>query len=76
MVENLIMRKSSKYDIYFFDNIYTYRFCNKLLNLLKINDPELKELIELYKPGVASRSCVCNDRWVGFVNIKIFYKYN
>jgi len=83
MLESLFQKKSNKYDIYFYDNIYTTRFEPHLLNLKKVI-PE--ELIDLYKPGIASKTCVIKNKWVGFPltidlsvlysNYEILNKYN
>ncbi|ORX80087.1 hypothetical protein BCR32DRAFT_26408 [Anaeromyces robustus] len=64
MIDSVFRRKSSKYDLVFFDNIYTARFGPHLLNIL---DKLPKEHIDLYRNGIASRSCVHNGEWVGLV---------
>ncbi|ORX76101.1 hypothetical protein BCR32DRAFT_271475 [Anaeromyces robustus] len=61
-VETLLKKKSEKYDIYFYDNLYAKRFEPYLLNL-KDHLPE--EHIEMYKPGIASQTSVFNNKWVG-----------
>ncbi|OUM60151.1 hypothetical protein PIROE2DRAFT_14142 [Piromyces sp. E2] len=82
-IETLLERKTPKYDLYFYDNIYTTKFGPYLLNL---NDEIQKEIIDLYKPGIASQICVYNNEWVGlplnidfsvlYSNSKYLNKYN
>jgi len=59
------MNKKFEYDIIFYDNVYTTRFGQHLANLKGLIPDEH---IDLYKPGIASRSCVYGkDKWVGLV---------
>ena len=73
-LESLFKKKSDKYDIIFFDNVYPIRFGPYLLDFKKVF-PE--EHIALYSSGVASKTCIYEDKWVGFVNIliSIFYTF-
>jgi len=64
------MNKKFEYDIIFYDNVYTTRFGQHLANLKGLIPDEL---IDLYKPGIASRSCVYGkDKWVGLVIYNAF----
>jgi len=73
MLDALFLKKNTKYDIIFFDNIYTTRFGPHLLNL---NGSISDEILNLYKPGIASQSCIYGeDKWVGLVNISIYPIY-
>ncbi|KAL6608384.1 periplasmic binding protein-like II [Neocallimastix sp. 'constans'] len=78
------MNKKFEYDIIFYDNVYTTRFGQHLANLKGLIPDEH---IDLYKPGIASRSCVYGkDKWVGlpvsfdfavlYTNFNYIYKYN
>ncbi|KAL6625024.1 hypothetical protein U3516DRAFT_823967 [Neocallimastix sp. 'constans'] len=75
--------QSDSYDLFFYDNIYSVKFSPHLLNL-KEWIPE--EHINMYAQGIASQSCVHNNRWVGlpinidfavlYSNTEILNKYN
>ncbi|OUM63414.1 hypothetical protein PIROE2DRAFT_10075 [Piromyces sp. E2] len=68
-LESYFIKKNTNYDIILYDNISTTRFGPHLLNL---KDVVSDELIELYKPGISSKSCVYGeDKWVGLVTILI-----
>lgn len=67
LLDTLFLKKDTKYDLIFFNNIHTTRFGPHLLNL---NDKLSDEIIDLYKFGIASQSCIYEeDEWVGLVNI-------
>jgi len=70
LIDTLIKKKNNKYELYFYDNIYSSKFGRYLLNL---EDFLPKEHIDMYKPGIASQSCVYKKKWVGLVII--FYTY-
>jgi len=61
--------QSDSYDLFFYDNIYSVKFSPHLLNL-KEWIPE--EHINMYAQGIASQSCVHNNRWVGLVRYILF----
>eukprot|EP00833_Pecoramyces_ruminatium_P013802 jgi/Orpsp1_1/1187834/evm.model.d7180000060488.1 len=61
-VESLLQKKSDKYDLYFYDNLYAKRLSPHLLNL-KNYLPE--DHIKMYTPGIASQTSVFNGKWVG-----------
>lgn len=60
MLDSIV--KSDKYDIYFYDNIYSAKFGKYLLNLKEWLS---EEHLNLYTQGVASQSCVYKDKLVG-----------
>ncbi|ORX80129.1 periplasmic binding protein-like II [Anaeromyces robustus] len=62
MVEQLLTKKTTKYDLYFYDNIYSTRFGQHFVSLDKILD---KEHINLYNKDVISLSCTYNGEYVG-----------
>jgi len=67
-LESLFNRKSDKYDIIFYDNIYTSHFEPYLLDL---QDVLSKEHIDLYIPGITTQTGFHNDKLVGIVKIII-----
>ncbi|OUM63392.1 hypothetical protein PIROE2DRAFT_10116 [Piromyces sp. E2] len=83
MLDALFSKKMEKYDIMFYDNIFSTRFGRHLLNL---NGTISDELINLYKPGIASKTCLYEDKLVGlpisfdfvvlYTNDKYIDKYN
>ncbi|ORY81696.1 hypothetical protein LY90DRAFT_500086 [Neocallimastix californiae] len=62
-LESLLNRKSDKYDLIFYDNIYTPRIEPYFLDLNKLIP---KEHINIYIPGVITQIGFHNDRLVGF----------
>ena len=68
-LDSIFSRRSNKYEIIFFDNIYTSKFGPHLLDLRELNIP--KEHLDMYLDGIASRTCVHNNRVVGLVIIII-----
>eukprot|EP00833_Pecoramyces_ruminatium_P004364 jgi/Orpsp1_1/1178396/evm.model.c7180000065111.1 len=66
--------ESDKYDLYFYDNIYTTKFGENLLNL---KEWVSEEHLNLYASGVASQSCVYKNKWVGLpINIDFSVLYS
>lgn len=63
-IDSLFQRKSSKYDLIFYDNIYSKRFGSHLINL---NDILSKDHIDMYMEGVASQTCFYENKLVGLV---------
>ncbi|KAL6590477.1 periplasmic binding protein-like II [Neocallimastix californiae] len=61
-LDSLFQRKSNKYDLIFFDNIYIKRFGPYLLNLKNVLP---KDHIDMYMEGVAKQTCMYNDKLVG-----------
>jgi len=75
-LDSLFSKGSNKYDLIFYDHIYTSKFGPHLLDLNKLNIP--KEHLDMYMDGIASRTCVYNNRLVGLpttVDYTVFY-YN
>jgi len=73
-VENLLRKKrNSKYELYFYDNLYAKRFEPYLLDLSE----HIPEHLEMYKAGIASQTSVFNNHWVGLpVSIEYTVLYN
>jgi len=62
MLDSLFNKKSDKYDLIYFDNIYTSRFGPDLLDL---RDLLPKEHIDMYIEGIANQTCFYEDKLVG-----------
>ncbi|OUM60635.1 hypothetical protein PIROE2DRAFT_13540, partial [Piromyces sp. E2] len=61
-VESLLLKKTNKYDIYYYDNAYTVKYGPHLLDLKK-HLP--KEHIEMYNADVLEKTCVYENKLVG-----------
>ena len=68
-IDSILSKKLDKYDIYFYDNIYTKRFGD---HFIKLNERLPKEHIEMYNSGIAPEVCILKDKWVALVCI---YEY-
>jgi len=66
-VEYLLNKGSTKYDIIFYDTMYTPQYSSHLLDLSKYLP---KEHISLYSNGVANLTCAFNGKWLAFVSIE------
>jgi len=62
-IDSLLHSKSPRYDIYFFYYINVHGFGEHLLDLSKYISPEI---IKLYNTSMFQRTCVINNRLVGF----------
>ena len=75
VIDMLLKKKSDKYNIYFYDNIYTPRFSNHFIDLKKYLE---EEHINLYPEALKSEAFSYNDKLVGLVIYMtkyILYKY-
>jgi len=81
MIENLLYKKSKKYDLIVFDNIYSKKFESYFLDL---KDLLPQEHLDLYSEGIAAQTCIFKKKWVVFLifffffffeSISIFYIY-
>lgn len=63
-LDQLLIKKPDAYDIYFFDNIFTFKYGKFLENLNKLIP---SEQINIYKYGVASKTCNYDGNWVALV---------
>jgi len=70
-VEALLSKKTDKYDIFFYENIYISRYANHFINL---KGRVSKEIMDLYSSDLNYKLCTIDDRWVGLVNIKKILK--
>jgi len=68
VIDSFLKRRSNKYDIYFYDNIYTPKFEPNFLDLNKLLP---KEHINLYKSVENYESYSYNNKLVGLVNLLI-----
>jgi len=64
MIENLLRKKSQKYDIFFYDNLYTLKYAPHLLDL---NNEIPNELLNKYDKDIIANTCSYDDRLVGLV---------
>jgi len=67
ILEHLLKKQSTKYDIIMYDNMYSPRFSPYFEDL---RDWLPKEHIEMYASGVASQTCTFGEKWVGLVSIR------
>jgi len=75
MLDSMFSKRPDKYDLIFYDHIYTTRFGPHLLNLKEILP---QDHIDMYMEGIASQTCVYKDKIVGFpttIDYSVFY-YN
>ncbi|ORX59104.1 hypothetical protein BCR36DRAFT_276257, partial [Piromyces finnis] len=70
MIDFLFSRKSNKYDLYFFDAVYSNRYSPFLENL----DVWLpSQHLEIFNSGVASKYCLnSKNQFISLVNIYIY----
>jgi len=70
MIENLLYKKSKKYDLIVFDNIYSKKFESYFLDL---KDLLPQEHLDLYSEGIAAQTCIFNNKWVALVIFFFFF---
>jgi len=63
---SMFQKQSPKYDIIFYDNIYSVQFGP---HLVPLNDKLSNEHIKMYLEGVASQTCIYNKNLIGLVHI-------
>jgi len=68
MIDNLLQKKTKKYDIFFYYGTYTKRYGKYFINL---EDWLPKEHIDMYDPQIISKSCLYNNKVVGLVKYNI-----
>ncbi|ORX82997.1 periplasmic binding protein-like II [Anaeromyces robustus] len=81
-IEHILKKKSEKYDIYYYDVMYSPRYSQYFIDIKDY----IPEHIKLYSPGIASDICTYNGKWVGlslnikysvlYYNTKLFEKYD
>ena len=71
-IQALLSKKSTKYDIFFYDNIYAKRFSEHLVDL-KEHLP--KNHMDMYNHSVIQDICSYEGKWVGLVCIYYIYIY-
>ncbi|ORX83237.1 hypothetical protein BCR32DRAFT_267123 [Anaeromyces robustus] len=62
LLDYLFLKKSEKYDIIFYDNIYRMRFAPHLIDLKNILPVDH---VDMYMEGVANQTSICNDKLIG-----------
>jgi len=66
-IEFLMKRKSNKYDIIFYDVMYSPRYAPYFLDLSQYLP---KDHMALYSSTVANQTCTYEGKWVGLVSLK------
>eukprot|EP00833_Pecoramyces_ruminatium_P003044 jgi/Orpsp1_1/1177076/evm.model.c7180000060115.1 len=61
-LESLFLKRSNKYDIYYYDSVYTQKYGAYLLDLKKYLP---KEHIEMYDSKLLSESCTYGEKLIG-----------
>ena len=69
-IESLLLKKSKKYDLLYFDNTYTTTLGRYFLNL---EDYIPIEHINNYKDGIALQTCYYDNHLIGLVIAFFFY---
>eukprot|EP00833_Pecoramyces_ruminatium_P003884 jgi/Orpsp1_1/1177916/evm.model.c7180000063310.1 len=59
---NLFKKKSTKYDLYLYDNIYSSNYGDYFLDL---NEYLPKSHLDIFNNDIISNSCVYNDKLIG-----------
>lgn len=67
-LDYLLNKGSTKYDIYFYDIIYSTKYKSYFMTL---NDVLSEEHKSLYSSGIASKVCIFDGKWISLVNIII-----
>jgi len=73
LIEQLEVKQSSKYDIIFYDTMYSRKFSPYFIDLKKYL-PE--QHLNLYASGIANQTCIYNGKWVGlpiYVDYDVLY---
>jgi len=70
-VDQLLKKKSNKYDLYYYDNAYTPKYGKYLLDLRNYLS---KEHIDMYQQTLLEETCEYENKLVGLV--KYLYIYN
>ncbi|ORX85071.1 hypothetical protein BCR32DRAFT_242069 [Anaeromyces robustus] len=72
-LDYLFTKKSNKYDLIVYDNMYKTRYGSHLLDLKNLL-PE--EHINMYMEGVSNQTCIYNDKLIGLqINIDVNFLY-
>ncbi|OUM68823.1 hypothetical protein PIROE2DRAFT_3341 [Piromyces sp. E2] len=66
MIETLLIRKSTKYDLYFYDQIYSNKLGQFFIDLNKYLDVNH---IKMFDQNIIEQTCYYKDRLVGIVII-------
>lgn len=69
LMESLLMKKNKKYDIYFYENVYSWNFGPYLLNLRNWIS---EDFINIFNPKLISSTCEYNDKLIGLINFFFF----
>ncbi|OUM61595.1 hypothetical protein PIROE2DRAFT_12376 [Piromyces sp. E2] len=63
-LDHLLKKGSKKYDLYFYDVMYSKQYSYHLIDL---GEALKKDHIKLYTNSVAAQTCKNEDQWVGLV---------
>jgi len=66
IIKSLLKKKSSKYDIYFYDNVYSSNYSNYFLDLYEYLP---KSHLDMYNDDIITNLCVYNNHLIGLVTI-------
>ncbi|ORX82994.1 periplasmic binding protein-like II [Anaeromyces robustus] len=72
-IQYLLNKKSTKYDVIFYDVMYSPRFASYFIDL---KDYLPKDHIDIYSKGIAPNICTYNGKWVGLpirINFSVLY---
>ena len=69
LIEQLEVKQSPKYDLIFYDTMYSRKFSPYFIDLKKYL-PE--QHLNLYASGIANQTCIYNGKWVGLVSFYIY----
>jgi len=75
-IEQMMSKKSIKYDLYYYDNIFSYKFGP---HLLPLDDKLSEEHINIYIPGVAEQICYYKDQLIALptnIDFTVLYYNN
>ena len=64
IMDTILNKKSTKYDIFFYDNIYTIRYSQDLIDLKNYLE---KEHIDMYPNALKSEAFSYNNKLIGLV---------
>jgi len=65
-MELLLNKKSLKYDLYFYDSVYSAKFGKHFTNLYEYLP---REHINMYNSNIISNSCIYNSHLIGLIHM-------
>jgi len=70
LIESLLIKKSKKYDIFFYDNAYTYKFGTYLVDLKPYFS---MDFFDSFNTQILQQTCSYKNKLVGLVIIPFFF---